>query len=111
VSGEESLVTVKETSNKKAFGTNSKRHSKKDKVGKQESSSESNMEVEFENDDNGDDVSDGDVQCLFCTGLFSHDKHGEKSAQCVRYYRWVHEDCGVEEDYLRCPLCRRIVKL
>jgi len=36
------------------------------------------MEIEFENDDSGGDISDGDAECLFCTGLFSHDKHGEK---------------------------------
>jgi hypothetical protein len=35
-------------------------------------------------------------------GLFSHDKHGEKWAQCVGCYRWAHEDCGVEEDYFVC---------
>jgi hypothetical protein len=52
--------------------------SKKAKIGIQKSSSESDMEIEFENDDSGDDISDGDAECLFCTGLFSHDKHGEK---------------------------------
>ena len=31
-------------------------------------------------------------------GLFSHEKHGEKWAQCMRYYRWAHEDYEVEED-------------
>jgi len=37
------------------------------------------MEIEFENDDSGDDISDGGAECfLFCTGLFSLDKHGEK---------------------------------
>jgi hypothetical protein len=46
----------------------------------------------------GDDISDGDAEILFCTVLFLHDKHGEKWAQCVRCYRWAHEDCGVEED-------------
>jgi hypothetical protein len=79
VSGEKTLVAIKETSNKK-----SKRSSKKSQVGIQESSSESDMEIEFENDDCGDDVSDGDAECLFCTGLFSNDKNGEKWAQCVR---------------------------
>jgi hypothetical protein len=36
------------------------------------------MEIEFANDDSVDDISDGNAECLFCTGLFSHDKHGEK---------------------------------
>jgi len=27
------------------------------------------MEIDFENDDSGDDISDGDAKCLFCTGL------------------------------------------
>jgi len=35
------------------------------------------METEFENDDSDDDIRDGDAECSFCTGLFSHDKHGE----------------------------------
>jgi acetyl-CoA carboxylase beta subunit len=43
--------------------------------------------------------------------LFSHDKHGEKWAQCVRCYRWAHEDCGVEEEYFVCPMCRKSVKI
>jgi hypothetical protein len=30
--------------------------------------------------------------------LFSHDKHGEKRAQC---YRWAHEDYSV------CSMCRK----
>jgi hypothetical protein len=34
-----------------------------------ESSSESDMEIEFESDD----ISDGDAECLFCTEPFSHD--------------------------------------
>jgi hypothetical protein len=68
------------------------------------------MEIEFENDDS-DDISDGDAECLLCTGLFSHDKHGEKWAECVRCYRWAHGDCGVEEDYFVCPMCRKGVKL
>ena len=76
VSGEEILFAVKETSNKKAIWNKEKRSSK-DEVGIQNSSSESDTEIEFEND-SGDDVSDGDAEYLFCTGLFSHDKHGEK---------------------------------
>jgi hypothetical protein len=53
------------------------------------------MEIEFENGDSADDISDGHAECLLCTGLFSH---GEKWAECVRCYRWAHENCGVEEN-------------
>ena len=96
---------------KRLFGTKSKRYSNKGKVGIQKSSSESDMEIEFENNDSGDDISDGDAECLSRTGLFSHDKYGEKWAQCVRRYRWAHEECGVEEDYFMCLMCRKGVKL
>jgi hypothetical protein len=84
---------------------------KKRKLAILESSSESDMEIEFENDDFGDDISDGDAECLSCTGLSSRDKHGEKWAQSVRCYRWAHDDRGVEEDYFVCPMCRKSVKL
>jgi hypothetical protein len=36
------------------------------------------IEIELEIDDFGDDMSDGDAECLYCTGLFWRDKHGEK---------------------------------
>jgi hypothetical protein len=81
------------------------------KVGIKESSSESDMEIEFENDGSGDDINDGDAECVFCKGLFSHDKHGKQWDQCVRCYEWAHDDCGVEEDYFMWPLCRKSVKL
>jgi len=35
------------------------------------------MEIEFENEHSGDDISDRDAKFLFCTRLFSHEKHGE----------------------------------
>ena len=57
------------------------------------------MEIQIESDDSGDDINDGDAECLFYTGIFSHEKHGEKLVQYVRCYRWAHEVCGVEEDY------------
>jgi hypothetical protein len=44
------------------------------------------MEIEFESDDSDDDISDGGSVLIF-TGLFLHDKHGEKWAQCVGCYR------------------------
>jgi hypothetical protein len=73
-----SLSMSKKPTIKRLFGTKCKRSSKQGKVNIQESSSESDMEIEFENACSGDDISDGDAECLFCTGLFSHDMHGEK---------------------------------
>ena len=75
------------------------------------SSTESHMEKEFESDDSGDDISDGDVECFFCARLFSHDKHGDIWAQCVRCIRWAHQDYGLKEDYFVCPMYRKSVKL
>ena len=69
------------------------------------------MEIEIENDDSGDDINYGYAECLFCTGLFSHDKHGEKWAQCVKCYHWAHEDYGAGEDYFVCPCAEKCVKL
>ena len=37
----------------------------------------------MKNDGSDDGISDGDAGRLFCTGIFLHDKHGEKWAQCV----------------------------
>jgi len=96
---------------KRLFGTKSKRTSKKGKVGIRKSSSESDMEIEFENEDSGDDISDGDAKGLHCKGLFSRDKHGGKWAQHVKCYRWANEDCGVEEDYSMCPMFRKSVRI
>jgi hypothetical protein len=109
VSGEEkeSLASAIETGNKNAIGRKCKRSSKKDKFSIQDSSSESDMEIEFESAG----ISDGDAEWLFCTGLFSHDKHGEKWAQCVRCCRWALEDCGVEKDYFVCPMCKKKCKI
>jgi len=42
---------------------------------------------------------------------YSARKHGEKWAECVKCYRWAHEDFGVEKDYIVCPVCRKSVKL
>jgi hypothetical protein len=92
------------------FGTKSKSSSKKGKVGIQMSSSEKLTEIKFERDDCGDDISDGDAWFLYCTGGFSHDKHVEKWVQCVRCYRWKHEDCGVMKTAL-CAPCAEKVKI
>jgi len=70
VSGEEILFAVKETSSKNAIWNKEKRYSKKDKAGIQKSSIESDMEIEFENDDSDNDMRDADAECLFCTGAF-----------------------------------------
>jgi hypothetical protein len=107
----EALSLSKKPARKRLFGTQSKRSSKMGKASIQESSSETDMEIEYESDDSGDDISDGDAECLFCTGLLSSDKHGEKWVQCVRCCRWAHEECGAEEDYFVCPMCKKSVKL
>jgi hypothetical protein len=63
VSGEERLIAVKETSSKRLFGKKNKISSKKGKVSMQESSSEPEMEIEFESNDSDYDVSD--AECIF----------------------------------------------
>jgi hypothetical protein len=60
-----SLSLSKKPAIKRLFGTKSKRSSKKGKVGIQNSSTVTDMENEFENDDSSDDISDGDAECLF----------------------------------------------
>jgi hypothetical protein len=74
------LSLSKKTAIKRLFGTNSRRSSKRGKVSIQESSIESDMGIEFESGAYGDDMSCGDAECLYCTGIYSHDKHGEKWA-------------------------------
>jgi len=71
VSVEISFSMTKKPAMKRLFGTKSKRSSKKGKVGIQESSSETHMEIEFENDDYSDNMSDGYAESLHCTGFFS----------------------------------------
>jgi hypothetical protein len=68
------------------------------------------MEIVFESDDSGDEISDGDAECLFCTELSSHDKYGEKWAPCVRFYLWPMKN-DVEEVYFVYPMFRGSVKL
>ena len=55
---------------KRLFGTKNKRSSKKGTVGIQGSSSKTDMEIEFENDDSGDNINDGDAESLYCIGAF-----------------------------------------
>jgi hypothetical protein len=53
--------------------------------------------------DSDEGISEGDGDRIFGTGIFSHDKHGEKWALCVYGgYLWVQEACGVEKDYHMC---------
>jgi hypothetical protein len=54
---------------KRLFGTKSKRSSKNGNGGILKSSSENVMEIEFENDDSGDNISDGDAESLQCAGF------------------------------------------
>jgi hypothetical protein len=68
------------------------------------------MEIEFESDDPDDNINDGGAVLIF-TGIFLIDTDGEKWAQCVMCCRWMHENCGFEEDYFLCPVCRKSVKL
>jgi hypothetical protein len=102
------LSLSKKPAIKRLFGTKSKRSSKKGRIGTQESPVQSGMEIKFESDDSGDDISDGDVECLFCTELFSHDKQGEKWAQCVRCYRWAQEDWGLRKTTLCAPCAEKV---
>ena len=55
---------------KRLFGTKSKRSSKMGKANIRESSSETDMEIEFENDDFRDNISDGEAENLYFTGAF-----------------------------------------
>jgi len=57
---------------KRLFGTKSKRSSKNGKEGIQESSSETDMEIEFKNDDSSDNIGDGDAESLYCPGFYLH---------------------------------------
>jgi hypothetical protein len=59
------LSLSKKPARKRLFGTKSKRSSKMGKESIQESSSESDMEIEFENDGSDNDISDGDAEGLF----------------------------------------------
>jgi hypothetical protein len=52
------LSLSKKLAIKRLFGTKSKRSAKQGKVGIQESSNESDIEIEFESDGHGDDISD-----------------------------------------------------
>jgi hypothetical protein len=105
------LSLSKKPAIKRLFGKKIKKSSQKHKVGIQESSRESHMAIKFESDDAGVDISDGEAQCLFCAGLSTHNKNGEKLAQCVRCIRWVQQDYGLEEHYFVCPMYRKSVKL
>jgi hypothetical protein len=65
------LSLSKNPARKRLFGTKSKRSSKMGKASIQESSSESDMEIEFANDDSDNDIRDGDAKNLFVSQGFS----------------------------------------
>jgi hypothetical protein len=98
------VAETKKTAAKRLFGKAQK--SSKRKV-REDSSSDSDCQS-FESENSDNDYEDEDTECLLCTGHFSDDQHGEKWAQCVRCYRWAHEDCGVEEDNFVCPNCVKL---
>jgi hypothetical protein len=56
-------------------------------------------------DDNYDDL---DAECLFCGCLYSEDKRGEQWRQCRRCYRWAHEHCGADANFL-CEQCGKFL--
>lgn len=98
------VAETKKTAAKRLFGKAQK--SSKRKV-REDSSSDSDCQS-FESENSDNDYEDEDTECLFCTGRFSDDQHGENWVQCVRCYRWAHEDCGVEEDNFVCPNCVKL---
>ncbi|KAK9731068.1 hypothetical protein QE152_g14005 [Popillia japonica] len=63
------------------------------------SSDEGDSEVVY-NDES--DEEDNDAECLFCTKLYSADKHGEQWVKCTKCYRWAHEGCGAEDENFTC---------
>lgn len=58
--------------------------------------------------DSSDDENDGsnDAECLLCGCLYSEDKHGEQWRQCMKCFRWAHEDCGADDLFI-CPQCTK----
>ena len=66
------------------------------------------MEIEFETDDSGDDISDGDAECLLCTGLLSHDEHCEKWAQCVTSVVGRMKTVGLRKTTLYAPCAEKV---
>jgi hypothetical protein len=74
--------SFKETSSKKAIWNKVQKSSNTHEVSVQKSSSGSEMEIEFLNDDSDDNINDGGAVLIF-TGLFLIDKGDDKWAQCV----------------------------
>ena len=105
-SKEKSAAETKKKTAKRLFEKKTRKSSKRKT---EESTSESESDIHLaESGDSDMDTDDEDAQCLFCTGHFSDDKHGEKWAQCMKCYRWAHEDCGVEEDNFVYPQCTKL---
>ena len=38
-----------------------------------------------------EEYSDIDAQCLYCSGLYTRDRRGEKWIKCTKQYKWCHE--------------------
>ncbi|KZC04603.1 RNA-binding protein 42 [Dufourea novaeangliae] len=46
--------------------------------------------------DESDDEENYDVECLFCTGVYSSDIHGKQWVQYIKCYQWAHEDYSAD---------------
>ena len=46
-----------------------------------------------------DDEDEHDAECIYCSGLFSKDKRGEKWLRCTKCMRWCHEKCADVNDW------------
>jgi hypothetical protein len=42
--------------------------------------------------------SDTDVECLYCSGVYSTDRRGEKWIKCTKCYMWCHEERSDTDD-------------
>ncbi|KAK9721445.1 hypothetical protein QE152_g21566 [Popillia japonica] len=63
------------------------------------SSDESDSKVVYNHES---DEEDNDAECLFCSKLYSADKHGEQWVKCTnKCYQWAHED-----ENSTCPMCQ-----
>lgn len=65
--------------------------------------------------DDDDDVlgiledDDDDTACIYCNGLYTHSKHGEKWIQCQVCRLWAHTECGGIDSRAKsyvCELCK-----
>jgi hypothetical protein len=47
----------------------------------------------------GEENSDTDAECFYCSGLYTRDTHGEKWIECTKCYKWCHEECSGTDDW------------